>query len=497
MRKFRRHEAAFALVSTALLSFITMILFNHGAQAQSGPESIGQWSPVYDWPNNATHAILLADGKVLTWFTGDTYYPGFNKADIVTVGTDSQPSNFLPVNNQHSNMFCSGHTLLPNGDLVVVGGRSGGEAYGHSDVNVFDHAGGNIWRTLTFPAAYARWYASAVTLADGNVLFLAGNRQGSKDPNTLPQVWHGDGSLGDLSGAVRKVENYSMTFAAPDGRVFLAGPNATSSFLDTSGAGAWSSGPRHLYGKRVSGTSVMYDTGKVLVTAGGTNGKTPLNTAEIIDLNDARPAWKATGFMAYARRHANATVLPDGKVLVTGGSSSKDNNNAAGAILPAEMWDPATGSWRQMASLTIPRIYHSMAILLPDGRVLAGGGSVPTNSRFKNYRNVQIYSPPYLFKGQRPVIQSVSSTTLHPGDQIEVTTADAAAIAKVSMVRNSSVTHSFNMNQRLTSLDFGTTGTAVTATLPASSNALPPGDYMLFIVNASGVPSVARLLKVL
>jgi hypothetical protein len=496
MGKLRSLGRVFSHIGTTVLLSFPPILLGQAAQAQSGPDSVGQWSPIYNWPNAATHANLLPDGRILTWFTGDTYYPGANEADIVTIAPGGQPSNFTAVDNRSSNMFCSGHAFLPNGNLVVIGGRSGPEAYGHSDVNVFDPSG-NLWRTLTYPASYARWYASAVTLANGNLLFLAGNRKGSTDPNTLPQIWHEDGSLADLGNAVRKVENYSMTFVGPDGRVFLAGPNAVSSFLDTGGSGSWSSGPRHVYGKRASGTAVMYDTGKILVTAGGTKGKTPLNTAEIIDLNDPRPAWKATGFMAFSRRHADATVLPDGKVLVTGGSSSKDNNNAAGAILPAELWDPATGSWKPMASLSQPRIYHSMAILLPDGRVLAGGGSVPSNSRVKNYRNVQIYSPPYLFKGERPTIASVSATTAHPGDRIELTVPSAGDIAKVSLVRNSSVTHSFNMNQRLAFLDFSASGSTVTATLPASSNRVPPGDYMLFVVNAAGVPSVARMIKVL
>ena len=116
--------------TTVLLSF-PPILLGQAAQAQSGPDSVGQWSPIYNWPNVATHANLLPDGKVLTWFTGDTYYPGANEADIVTIAPGGQPSNFTAVDNRRSNMFCSGHAFLPNGKLVVIGGRSGPEAYGH------------------------------------------------------------------------------------------------------------------------------------------------------------------------------------------------------------------------------------------------------------------------------------------------------------------------------------------------------------------------------
>ena len=143
---------------------------------------------------------------------------------------------------------------------------------------------------------------------------------------------------------------------------------------------------------------------------------------------------------------------------MTGGSSSSANNNAAGAILPAELSDPATGAWTAMASLTIPRIYHSVALLLPDGRVLAGGGDRPSGSRFASHRNVQIYSPPYLFKGPRPTIASVAAKRVGYGESLSVATPDAVAIARVSLVRLSAVTHSFNMNQRIKFLPFERAG---------------------------------------
>ena len=152
----------------------------------------------------------------------------------------------------------------------------------------------------------------------------------------------------------------------------------------------------------------MYDDGKILLIGGstcspyGSNCTLPTATAEIIDLNSATPTWSYTGSMNGPRKLHNATLLPDGKVLVTGGSKSAQNPNqqSTDPAYEAEMWDPATGTWQTMAGFTIYRGYHSVALLLPDGRVLsAGGNSAPAKS-------AEIYSPPYLFQGARPTISS-------------------------------------------------------------------------------------------
>jgi hypothetical protein len=191
----------------------------------------------------------------------------------------------------------------------------------------------------------------------------------------------------------------------------------------------------------------------------------------------------------------NATVLPDGKVLVTGGSSAP-GNDAAGAILAAEMWDPATGSWTTMASMQVPRLYHSTAVLLPDGRVLsAGGGRPPAKDGGTNNLNAEIYSPPYLFNGPRPTIGSAPATIGY-GQTFAVQTPDAASIAKVRLIRLSSVTHSTNMNQRIETLSFTQASDGLNVTVPSNRNLLPPGHYMLFILNGAGVPSIATIVQV-
>ena len=240
----------------------------------------------------------------------------------------------------------------------------------------------------------------------------------------------------------------------------------------------------------------MYEPGKVFIVGGSTCAPygecsiPPTPTAEAIDLNAPAPAWRSVAQMAYARKQHNATILPDGKVLVTGGTSgSGGNDNAAYPVYPAEMWDPGTNSWTTLASMSVYRGYHSTALLLPDGRVLSAGGG------FTGPGSAEVYSPPYLFKGARPTITS-APTTVGYNQTFSVGTPDAAGITKVTLVRLSAVTHAFNFDQRINSLSFSATAGGLNVTSPASRNVCPPGHYMLFILNGNGVPSVAKIINI-
>ena len=233
----------------------------------------------------------------------------------------------------------------------------------------------------------------------------------------------------------------------------------------------------------------MYAPGKILVVGGG---QPPVNKAEVIDLNQAAPSWRAVGPMQYARRSLNATLLPDGKVLVTGGTASPGFNDPAGHVDGAELWDPATEKWTTLASSTgIPRVYHSTAMLLPDGRVFSTGGN--------HHPEVELYSPPYLFKGARPTIASVP-LSINYGQSFSVGTPDAATVTKVTLLKIGSVTHAFNQGQVINNLTFTkpptTAAGVLTARAPSGGNVAPPGYYMLFILNGSGIPSVARFVKI-
>jgi hypothetical protein len=233
----------------------------------------------------------------------------------------------------------------------------------------------------------------------------------------------------------------------------------------------------------------MYAPGKILYVGGG---DPPTNTAEIIDLNQPNPQWQWTGSMIYARRQMDATLLPTGEVLVTGGTSSGGFNNPAGGVRRAEIWDPTTGVWNPVATSAVTRIYHGATLLLPDARVLFTGSGDASGA--KDEKNYEVYSPPYLFRGGRPEITGTLPRNVTYGQTLTVETRGVATIAKVTLLRFTSVTHAFDQAARLVPLTFSPSGRSVTVTLPSGPTIAPPGPYLLFLVNEAGVPSEARIM---
>ena len=203
--------------------------------------------------------------------------------------------------------------------------------------------------------------------------------------------------------------------------------------------------------------------------------------------------------MHHPRRHLNATILPNGQVLVTGGTSGGGFNDLANAVHAAEVWDPGSGHWTELAANSVNRVYHSVSLLLPDGTVLhgaSGDANDPSKQPYPPQRNHEIFHPPYLFMGARPMITGLSQTTVGYGQTITVNTSYAQQITQVRWIRLGSVTHAFDAGQRANSLSFTKTTTAVKVTAPSNSKKAPPGYYLLFILNRNGVPSAGRIVRV-
>jgi hypothetical protein len=285
-------------------------------------------------------------------------------------------------------------------------------------------------------------------------------------------------------------------FLGPDGRVLsIADQHDDTEFLDLASGGSWTRLSDTLDpGVYNYGPAVMYDVGKIAQIGGG---DPPTSHIALVDLNQPNPQWTlAPQHMVQPRRQNNATILADGTVLITGGSSRDDFNDPEGLIPQAELWDPATMTVTPMASASsIYRGYHSNAMLLPDGRVLSVGGNHDDASGYVEQKNAEIYSPPYLFKGPRPTV-TAAPDEVELGDSIFVATPVGADIAKALMVVPGSVTHAQNWTQRINFLEVSVTTGGVNLALPEDSNHAPPGYYMLFLVNSNGVPSVAEWMKV-
>jgi PKD repeat protein len=400
------------------------------------------------------------------------------------------------VPNTSTDLFCSSHSFLPNGDLVVAGGHLEIDG-GAKDGNIYRWNTGTAgtW-TKTEPMRAGRWYPSSATLANGEMVVVGGNEE-NHALNLYPEVWTGTGWR-LLAGAPLQMPWYPFVFAAPNGQMFLAGPDPMSRYLNASGSGAWTNVASSVRGvSRDRGSAVMYQPGKVLMVGGG---DPPTNTAEVIDLNGAAPAWQATGSMAYPRRHMNAVMLADGKVLALGGTQGPGYDDSQG-VLPTELWDPATGAWRTLASMAVRRSYHSTAMLLPDGRVISAGSGRCPGCPTTDQPNAQIFSPPYLFNADgspaaRPTITGLPTPAVAHGQTFVVQTPNAADVARVTLVRLPSVTHSFDMNQRFNEVSFARGTGAVTVTAPANPYLAPAGHYMLFVLNAAGVPSEAVVVQI-
>jgi hypothetical protein len=168
-------------------------------------------------------------------------------------------------------------------------------------------------------------------------------------------------------------------------------------------------------------------------------------------------------------------------------------NDPTKAVYAAEMWNPGSGQWTTLSSNAIMRDYHGTALLMPDGRVLVAGGSESGGA--PDQKNAEFFSPPYLFRGARPTIGSVPATIRY-GQTFRILTANAGSIAKVSLIRLATVTHAFDENGRQLRLTFTRDATGLTVTAPSSGNIAPPGYYMVFIVNGTDVPSVAKIVKI-
>lgn len=514
-----------------------------GAAFQAGPNVIGQWGPLENLDTVPVHISLLPDGRLLYWGrdkAADQWDRGGGCQTYLwhpTTKAKSTSTNFT------TNLFCSAHSFLPDGRLLVTGGHvrddanPSKEGIGEDDVNVFNPAN-NSWTRAGFMPK-GRWYPSNVTLPSGETLIVSGY---SNFParNDVPDLYTLTGIIKPFT-ATGSIPVYPYLHLSTNGYVFVAGPgatNATKSFYQFPN-GTWNgqfndiSTPPNAH---FEGTSVTYDgaSNKILVVGGRSNtGGVILAAAETTDLSNNSPFWQTTSPLTYKRKYHNATVLPDGKVLVTGGTQCQGGNNIACPEGPAnvpEIWNPQTGTWTSLAPSParpgfpngVPRVYHSVGLLLPDARVLVGGGGLPAaggevangtlcmdgthastdiNCRTYGHKDVEIYSPPYLFNpdgtpATQPVINSAPDTISY-SQFFTVGVNNPSSITKASLVRLPSVTHGLNYDQRALFMNVMPNGaSSVQVTSPMLATMAPPGHYMLFLINSSGVPSKAKIVKV-
>jgi hypothetical protein len=404
-------------------------------------------------------------------------------------------------------MFCAGHTFLTDGQLLVAGGHDegtgdghGGDGHGIDTVNVYN---AGVWN-LAPPMSVGRWYPTTTTMPNGDVVAVAGTDNNAVDV-AVPELYS-NGTWSRLERATQVLPWYPRNFVDPrTGYIYSAGQSRQTRWLDpyyvypvNGTRGRWILGPQRGPEKRDYGTAVAYRPGKIMYAGGG---DPPTKAVELIDLNQASPQWSYGTPMAFARRHLNATSLPDGKVLVTNGTSGSGFSNLNSATHEAELWDPDTGQWTLLAEEAVTRVYHSTTLLLPDARILSSGSGDIEGGTIPRQTNMQIFTPPYLFNpdgslATRPTITGISATTLHYGQPFTINTPDAALIARVSLIRYSAVTHSFNESQVFYPVVFTAGAGVLNAAAIPNGRVAPPGPYLLFLVDTRGVPSIASTVMV-
>jgi hypothetical protein len=448
---------------------------------------VGAWSAPFQIGVIGIHSVVLRTGQVLLFSYNDA-----------TVGSrarlyDPATGNLTNVNVPYSqDVFCAGHSLLPDGRMFATGGHIPGGSYGLGvkETDVFDPIA-KKWTPGPL-MSQARWYPTNVALGNGKTLILGGAIDESTSATTVDRYDPATGALSTLpSTANRDLKLYPRMFLLPNGKIAFVNLAGTRTFDPSTSS--WSSVvATQNFGSRTDTlNSVQLPGLNEIMNIGGRNSvRGTTATSEIIDFSQARPQWRYTGSMHYPRMNGNAVLLPDGTVLVVGGGlGPRPYENP---VLQSELYDPDTETWTVMAAQSAPRMYHSTAVLLPDGRVLSAGQD---RGLVSNRTSAEIYSPPYLFKGSRPVISSAADSVGYD-QRFAVTSSDASEITRVAMIAAGSVTHALDEGSRYLDLAFTRSGDVLTVTSPNDRNQAPPGWYMLFILTSSGVPSVASWIHV-
>ncbi|MEZ5652684.1 MAG: DUF1929 domain-containing protein [Burkholderiaceae bacterium] len=511
--------------------------------AADAPER-GMWLPPSQWPLVAIHAALLPDGRVVSFGspTGGTAQAGriFDIWDPVAGQGDEahwQSPNAVGVDS-----FCASAAWIGPGRLMVAGGNS------ERATSILDPDSRVSSNAATLAAG--RWYGTMLTLADGRALMVGGsaayadggyinasaylNADGSSDLIAMtPEVYSPQSGWRQLSGATSRDAFgpdynrywYPRAWVAGDGSVvglsaqtlWRLDADANSGAGSIEVTGTFKSPVDELARPNVGVTAsaVMFDRGRVLQVGGNGyhNGDTSAadstisyrtsssKQATIIDFGDpSRPSIRETASMHHPRQWHNVTVLPDGQVFVSGGTRYA-NYGGDDAVRNGEIWNPDTGTWRETAAASRIRVYHSTALLLPNGTVLTAGGGVP--GPVLNL-DAEVFVPPGLFArdaggavrlAKRPVLESASTLTPGYGTHMQLALAGSSTIRRIALIGLGNVTHSFDSGQRRQTLSFTQRGAVLDVELPARAALAPPGYYMLTALDASDVPSRAVIIR--
>ncbi len=474
----------------------------------ASPAVHGSWGKLTGFPLVPVASAVLPGDKLLVWsaygvdrFGGSNGYTQTALYDLTT-GQVTQRR----VENTRHDMFCPGTAALDDGRILITGGSNAERA------TIYDPATDSWSSTadMNIPRGY-----QAMTLLSTKEAFVLGGSWSGGNGGKDGEVWSpATGTWRKLSGVPAtntmtgdpagpyRADNHQWLYALPGGRVLHLGPSKQMNLIDTTGNGSVTpAGTRGDSADAMNGNAVAYDTGKLLTMGGATAYENAPATrrAYTVDATGATPVAARTGDMAQARAFANSVVLPDGKVAVFGGQSYPVPFSDATSAMTPEVWDPATGKFTPMATMAVPRNYHSVANLLPDGRIFSGGGGL-CGTCATNHSDGAVFTPPYLLNADgtpkpRPAITGTVPARAANGARLPVTT--DKEVASFVLVRAGVATHSTDNDQRRVPLEMSRTSAgSYEVTIPDDPGVALPGSYMLFALDAQGVWSKARMLRI-
>lgn len=457
---------------------------------------MGAWGDIIPWtPHIPVTCAQLPDGRLLTFASSErTTFP--MGTFTYAASWDYRTGEFVEINNPRHDMFCGGVSLLPDGRLLVNGGNNT-----IRDCSVFD------WRTNQWAPAPdmndARWYNTSVALPDGTVFTASGSggsdtaehwREGygwTRYPNINWALAHNEASFESIW--------HPLLHVAPDGRIAHTGPTRTMHWVNPAGEGEFISTSAKVAGSYYpkDGAVVMFNEGKILHAAGRTHNGGASRLAYVIDVNGSTPVVTQTGSLDFARTFANGVVLPNGEVMAVGGNTSQEKFVDTGSVLTPEIWNPVSGAWRKAAGMQVPRNYHSLAVLLPDGRVWSGGGGL--SGTITDHQDAQIYTPAPLYKSDgtpatRPEITEAPAAI---GPAMTFSVRGTPGVRRFTFIKLASLTHSVGSDLRFLELPFTEHAPGAYAVQShANLNVMTPGYWMLFAIAANGPYSVSKTIRV-
>jgi hypothetical protein len=465
-------------------------------------------------PINPISATLLPNGKVLIVAGSENDASNNSKGSESYRGAVWDPTgtteSSISVQELTYDVFCSGTAALPDGRSLIVGGTSDYSFTGENRASIFNPATSQYVQSQNMHDG--RWYATATALGDGRIMAMSGLTKtgGTSQTIEIYDLRKAGTGWGAPTSVPFSPPLYPRVALLPNGNVFYTGQGSgtatANSWMFNPATGSWTLSVATTV-NRTYGSSVLLPllppgyTPRVMNFGGGSPAT---RTTEIIDLSAASPSWTPGPSMSTGRIQMNAVLLPNGQVLAEGGSVNNESPDTPGKT--ADLYDPVSNSMSSAGTAAYSRLYHSTALLLPDATVVSMGSNPGKRGSYEPA--IEIYTPSYLYDSsdhlittKRPHITSQPFTApLAYNAPFQVSYTSSAPIASAVLMRLGSVTHSFNMEQRLIGLCGATApcsalSNTLNLTTPPNGNIAPPGYYMLFLIDSAGVPSVATVIQ--